>query len=127
MIPFQERKKFRKIMYSKASLVTLFIVLIAAGRGAWGIHQKAVIAETERDIALRSLSDFTSRITELQASLARVKSNQGLESEIRQKYTVARPGEEVVIVVDDIAKKGKNGEAIDSKSLWQQFVSFFGL
>lgn len=125
MIPFQERKKLRKILYSKTSLFVLAVVLLAVGRGAWGVHLKASIAISERDIALRSLSELESRNSELKVSLARLKSGQGIEEEVRQKYTVARAGEEIVVVVDDSAKKGKNSEVASNGSFWQRVVSFF--
>lgn len=126
MIPFQERKKIRKILYSKMSLAVLAVLLFAVGRGAWSIHQKAGIAQAERDIAAHSLSELESRNTELQASLARLKSDRGIEEEVRQKYTVARPGEDVVVVVDEKAKKSENGETSTGESWWQNIVSFFG-
>ncbi len=126
MIPFQERQKFRKIMYSKVSLVVLFVVLIAVGKGSWDIHQKSVIAETERGITERSLLDLESRTRELEVSLTRLKSDQGIEAEIRQKYMVARPGEDVVVVVDDTTKKGKIGDAPNPKSILEQILSLVG-
>lgn len=126
MIPFQERKKIRKILYSKTTLVVLALLVFAVGRGAWGIYQKAEIARSERDIAARSLAELQARTSELQTSLALLKSDKGIEEEVRQKYTVARPGEEVVVVVDDSAKKGKNGEVVETKSFWQQIISIFG-
>ncbi len=112
-------------MYSKVTLGLLLLVLIAVGRGAWDIHQKAVIEVTERDITARALTDLQTRTSELQKSLVDLKSEQGIEATVRQKYTVARTGEEVVVVVDDNEKKGKNGDAVEQKSLWQHFVSFF--
>lgn len=126
MIPFQERKKLRKILYSKASLVVLLGVLFVAGRGVWRIQEKVSVARAERDLAVRSFADIESRTKELQASLARLKSDRGIEEEIRQKFTVALPGEEVVVVVDESAKKGKNGEAVQNQNLWLRIVSFFG-
>ncbi|MBI5400491.1 MAG: hypothetical protein HZB12_00005 [Candidatus Yonathbacteria bacterium] len=126
MIPFQERKKLRKILYSKTSIALLFLALFVAGKGAWSIHQKAQIAISERDISARLLSDLQSRTTELQASLVRLKSDRGIEEEVRQKYTVARPGEEVVVVVDEKAKKSENGAMSTSTSWWREVVSFFG-
>jgi len=125
MIPFQERKKLRKILYSKFTLFVLFVLLIVVGRGAWKIHEKAVVAQTERDIAIRSLDDLGSRTNALQASLVLLKSDHGIESEVRQKYTVALTGEEVVVVVDDNTKKSENGEVVE-KSFWQHITSFFG-
>lgn len=126
MIPFQERKKLRKILYSKVSLLILFGLLFVAGRGVWRIQEKVSVARAERDLAERSFADMQSRTEELQASLARLKSERGIEEEIRQKFTVALPGEEVVVVVDESAKKGKNGDVVQSQNLLLRIVSFFG-
>ena len=125
MIPFQERKKLRKILYSKVSLAVLLVILFAVGQGLWRIQEKVTIARAERDLAARSFADLQSRTEELQASLARLKSDSGIEEEVRQKFTVARPGEEVVVVVDESAKKGKNGEAMEKRSIWEHIQSFF--
>lgn len=126
MIPFQERKKLRKILYSKFTLVVLVGLFFVVGEGAWQVHQKAVVAQTERGIAARSLVELQSRTNELETSLARLKSDKGVEEEIRQKYTVARNGEEVVIVVDENAKKSENGVAPLSESFWQRLAAAFG-
>lgn len=125
MIPFQGRQKLRKILYSKVTLFALAVFVFFVGRGAWNTHEKAQIARSERNIAERSLSELESRASELQASLIRLKSDRGIEEEVRQKYTVARIGEEVVIVVDDSVKKGENGETVAEKGLWSSFVSIF--
>ncbi|MEK7569255.1 MAG: septum formation initiator family protein [Patescibacteria group bacterium] len=125
MIPFQERKKLRKILYSKVSLAVLLVILFAVGQGLWRIQEKVSVARAERDLAARSFADLQSRTEELQASLARLKSDSGIEEEVRQKFTVARPGEEVVVVVDESAKKGKNGEATEARSFWERIQSFF--
>ena len=126
MIPFQERKKIRKILYSKASLVILAVLLFMVADGAWQVYQKARIARDERDRAARSLQDLQARNAELTASLARVQSNEGIEEDVRQKFAVARPGEDVVIVVDDNSKKSENSEASTTVGFWARLVSFLG-
>jgi len=126
VIPFQERKKLRKILYSKISLVILAVMLFFVGKGAWGIHQKAQIAISERNIAQRSLLELEARTVELQASLIRLKSDIGVEEEIRQKYSVVRPGEEVVVIVDDRAKKSENSKVGIGNWILQSIISFFG-
>ncbi|HAT68090.1 MAG: hypothetical protein A2481_02835 [Candidatus Yonathbacteria bacterium RIFOXYC2_FULL_47_9] len=125
MLPFQERKKFRKILYSKASILMLFVGFMLVSRGAWSVHQKAKIARIERDESVRILAELQERNTALEVSLERLKSDKGIEDEVRQKYAVARPGEEVVVVVDESSKKGKNGDEALQKSFWQRFISLF--
>ena len=125
MIPFQERKKIRRILYSKPTLIALALVLIAVINGAWGIHQKAEIAISERDIAKRSLTELEARNAELNVSLERIRSANGKEEIIRQNFSVAKAGEEVVNVVDDSVKKSENGEASATKGFWQRIINFF--
>lgn len=127
MIPFQDRKRIRGFLYSKTSLSVLFLMLLLAGNGVWGIYQKSKTASSERDIALRSLTDLESRTAELQVSLDHLGTARGIEEEVRQKYTVARKGEEVVVVVDDSAKKSKNDMVADEGGFWQKVLSVFGL
>lgn len=125
-MPFQERKKFRQILYSKASIVALFVVFVFVVHGAWNIHKKALIARAESEEALRILKDMEARSEELQESLAELKTSQGFEKELRQKFAVARPGEEVVIVVDEKGKKSENMEESGVKGFWAQILEFFG-
>lgn len=122
---FQERKKIRKILYSKVTLVVLFIILIVASRGAYQIYGKAARARIEREEALSALAEMKIHTTELTENIARLKSDRGIEEEIRQRFTVARPGEEVVVVVDENDKKSKDSEIAGGQSLWARFLSFF--
>lgn len=124
MIPFQERKKFRKVLYSKATLLVLLGVSIFVTRGAWQVYQKAAIARAERVEAERSLAELDARTEGFEASIARLKSEQGIEEEIRQKFTVARPNEEVVVIVDETDKKSKNGEVPREQSFWKKLLNF---
>ena len=127
MQPFQERKKIRKILYSKVTLLVLFIACALVARGAWGIHQKALIAGSERNQALVAQKELQERTGELEASLLRLKSEQGIEEELRQKFTVAQPGESVVVVIDEAEKTGKNTEVGEERSFWSHVVNFFKL
>ncbi|MEK7460146.1 MAG: hypothetical protein AAB628_01200 [Patescibacteria group bacterium] len=126
MIPFQERKKFRQIIYSKASIAVLLVFSVLIAHGAWKVHEKAIIAKAESGEAERTLSEMENRSKELEASLVRLKTDRGIEEEVRQKFAVARPGEEVVVIVDENSKKSKNGEALEEKSFWDSIKSFFG-
>ena len=124
MLPFQERKRFRKILYSKITLAVLFVALIFVARGAWHVYEKAVIAQTEKEEAARKLAELKQHTLDLEESVVGLKSDRGIEEEIRQKFMVARPGEEVVVVVDDGNKKSKNEETSQKQNLWQQILGF---
>ncbi len=40
MIEFESKNKFKKRVYSKLTLLVLFVVFIFIAHGAWGIFQK---------------------------------------------------------------------------------------
>lgn len=127
MQPFQERKKLRKILYSKITLLVLFVACVLVARGAWGVYQKARIADSERNQALKAREELQGRAAELEASLTRLRSDQGVEEELRQKFTVAQPGESVVIVVDETDKTSKNSDTAKEGGFWSRVVDFFKL
>ena len=112
-------------MYSKASILALFVLTIFVARGAWKVHEKALIARTERDESVHALAGIRDRNATLEASLLRLRSGEGIEDEVRQKFSVAGPGEEVVVVVDENDKKGKNRDEALPRSWWQRLISFF--
>jgi len=126
MLPFQERKKVRKVLYSKTMIVVLFIIAVLIARGTWEVYSKAQIARAKRDESSKELKDIQDRNATLEASLAHLKSSSGLEDEIRQKFNVARPDEEVVMVIDENGKKSENDGEMPNQSFWQGLVSFFG-
>ncbi len=122
MIPFQERKKLRKILYAKATLLVLLVALVFVARGTYQVYQKAHIARTEQKEVEKSFEELALHASELEQSVERLKGEQGIEWEIRQKFTVARPGEEVVVIVDESNKKSKNGESEENQSFWQKLL-----
>lgn len=104
----------------------MIIVLVLVGRGAWGVHQKASIARTEHEEAERMLLELQNRTTGLEGSLQTLKSQQGMEAEIRQKFSVAKAGEELVVIVDETNKKGENASTQEEEqSFWGMIKGIF--
>ncbi|MBI3634573.1 MAG: hypothetical protein HY228_03090 [Candidatus Yonathbacteria bacterium] len=125
MLLFQERKKIRRILYSKITLAFLLIVLIFVSRGTWQIYGKAMRARAEKDKAAQELAEIEMHTAELVKNIERLKSERGIEEEIRHRFPVARAGEEVVVVVDENDKKSKDSETVGGQSLWTRFLDFF--
>lgn len=71
---------------------------------------------------------------ELSEKLTNLSTDRGLEEEVRNRYRVARPGEELVIVVDDASQPGDgttNKKALvetqDTETFWSKIRHFIGL
>ncbi len=122
---FQERKKFRKILYSKVTLALLLTALALVSRGTWQIYDKAMRARGEKEKAMQELAEMETHTVELVKNIERLKSDRGVEEEIRRWFPVAHPGEEIVVVIDENDKKGKDDETAGGQSFWARLLSFF--
>ncbi|MEK7662481.1 MAG: hypothetical protein AAB355_03255, partial [Patescibacteria group bacterium] len=109
MIDFQARKKIRRVLYSPFTLIIMIVFLAIFSRAAYFMWQREHEAsdalsnlEKEREILKAKQEALTLRIASL-------KTERGVEAALREKYKVAKDGEEVVVIVD---KKKDSGDII---------------
>ncbi len=86
----------------------------------WGLVGKAQIAVQEAHNAERQYQALEERKATLAANLAALATGRGQDAAIRTAFGVARPGEEVIVVVPPVA-----ATATPPLSWWQKFLSWF--
>lgn len=122
MKDFQQRKKVRRMAASRAAFLALIIVAVLLIRGAYGVFLKE--RETSQDLVKtkESLAAADARSQELTLSIETLKTEQGLEKEIRDRFSVAKSGEEIVLIIDPkVEEKLVQEEA----SLWIRIRDWF--
>lgn len=126
MHEFQEKKKLRKILYSKATLIALFVIIIFIARAVLGVYYKQKISEENLLIANNKITELESREKMLNSEIEWLKTDKGVEEEIRKKFMVGKAGEQVIVIVDE-DRSNKNGEVDNGerKSIWDKFIDFF--
>ncbi len=100
MLEFREKKRFRGILSSKVTIGILVVLVALLGRGVWGIYSKQLIAVENRFEAERELAALAAREQFLESEVNKLTTENGIALEIREKYNVRKPGEEVVVIVD---------------------------
>jgi cell division protein FtsB len=100
-------------------LLFVFLSLLWGVIGLIGKEERARMAAKEAEADLTSLSE---REAKLAASIAELSTERGQEASLREAYGVARPGEEVIIVVSP-----GEGEKLGELPWWRKFLGFFGL
>jgi len=88
------------MFYSKISLVVLAVVVIFLSRAAYGAYQKYALARATLKSAETKLAEIESRQETIRTEINELKTTRGIESELRTKFQVAKPGEEVIIIVE---------------------------
>ncbi|MDO8566795.1 MAG: hypothetical protein Q7R58_01435 [bacterium] len=86
----------------------------------WGLAGKVQIAVDEAHKAQRQYQALEERRATLEANLATMETARGRDVAIRTSFGVARPGEEVIVVVPSETATGT-----PPLSWWQKILSWF--
>ncbi len=75
-----------------------------------------------KNISLQNVEELRLRNEELQNKIVRLSTVSGVEEEIRSKFSVAKEGENVVLVIDN---KNDNASTTTTKKEFWTFISKF--
>lgn len=130
MREFQERRKIRKIFFSIPVIAILLIIAIFLLFSNIKVYKKSKEAIFLSSIVEQELAELEKRKLELESNIAVLQTESGIEEEIRKKFNVQKPGEEVLVIVD----KAEDNAQINSKKgkitgffskIWKAIKSIF--
>ena len=111
MFDFHEKRKIRNLVYSK---VTIAVLLILIGLLSLSVFERFM---TLRDISAKrankevELAALQEREADLSNKVEYLKKGRGVEEELRNRFDVAREGEQVVVIV------GEEEDVVDADTL----------
>ncbi len=100
MLEFYQKRSWRQIFHSPVALVIavgLCLLMANIVYGRYTIEREMV---TRRDEAQLRLDTLKSRQADLEKKVEYLSNDRGIEAEMRRNFDVARPGEQVVIILD---------------------------
>ncbi len=123
MREFQDKKRYRKYIYSRTSLVLLGIAILFFANATWGVYKKSRESAANAFRAENELRRLTDRENLLHNELERLNTDEGIEAEIRSKYSVSKPGENVIVIID----KDKSTTTVEAipEGWWGKFKKLF--
>ncbi len=125
MRDFQRKRKIRKVLYSRGALVVVVLMLVLVSKATISLYSKERESQKNRSRVETELSSLASRKEKLQSDIARLKTREGIETEIREQFQVAKNGEKMVVLVEE---QKQNAEPIGTpggKSLFSRFLDIF--
>ena len=126
-LPRTQKRKIKHIVYSWWTVVTLLFLAFLFATNTWDGYKK--YSESRRNVAglAERLESTKNREGELQAKINYLNSERGLEEEIRDKFNVAKEGEEVVVIVGPEIEKNDDVKKEESlvKGLWSRILDVF--
>ncbi len=124
MREFQERRKLRKIIFSRFTFVLLAIILVFLAYSTVKIYLRSRQAKDVNEMVKKEVEDLKNRKSELEATVKRLQTEAGIEEEIRNKFPVQKQGEKMVMIVEG-ETKSDNLTANSSLGFFQKVWRFF--
>ncbi len=104
MLQFYQKRTLRAWLHSPLALGILAIIILfmmSVVYQRYSIEQDMVARRMEAAVQLQQLED---RRAELEKKVEYLSNERGIEAEMRRNFDVARPGEQVVIILDEEKK-----------------------
>jgi len=124
MFEYQEKRRIKRILYSKPAIVILLVLILLLANAVWGVYEKARGTGIKKAEIKRELDELAKRREELKREIDRLSTVRGIESELRSKFNVARAGEGVIVIVESGENEDEVKQTADTR-FWSKFLSWF--
>lgn len=104
MAEFNRRNKYN-FWHSPLVLIVLFCVLILFIYNIIGLIEKERQTTEKKNIILSNIETLRNREKTLSNDIEKLKTEEGVEETIRDKYQVVKEGEKMVVIVDEEQKE----------------------
>jgi len=101
MLRFYQKKSLWYFARSTTGIILLIIVCILLSRSVWARYEAEQKMSERRAEAESQVAALELRKASLEERVEYLSNERGIEAEMRRNFDVAKPGEEVVIIVDD--------------------------
>lgn len=138
MLEFQAKRRAQRLLYSTGSIVLLLLLIGFLVKSVVGAYDKKRRSDIELARTQLAYENLTKERESLSRNVVFLKTEEGIDAELRSKYRLVRPGEAVAVIVDDdMASVAPVAAGIDpdststasvlvsSNGLWSRILNFF--
>ena len=113
------RKKNSNFWYSPLVLMVLFCVLVLFAYNIVGLTEKERETSKKKELILSQIDTLRTRQASLSNDINKLKTDEGIEETIRDKYQVVKEGEKMVTIVDqNKSTDSQTVEEVKDHSFW---------
>lgn len=100
MKEYQQKYVVRTILYSRVTMVILFLLLILFIRTIIDLNDKRISASNLREESSAERKDLEEKVAKANEKVETIKTERGFETYVRTTYPVVQKGEGVIVVYD---------------------------
>ncbi len=122
----QSKNSLNKIIYSKVMVLILLIFLALLSYSVFSLYKKRNEALTKAHAAQAELDRVKDKQSQIDSSLDKLSTPEGIEDAIRDKFQVVKDGEELIVVTDPNHNETSEKEEV-KQTFWDKIKEFFGV
>ncbi len=101
MREYQQKHMVRTLVYSRVTLVVLFLLIVLLLRSIMELNDKRVEVTKIRNDSAKERDELQKKVDTAQAQTDLISTQRGFEAYIRTTYPVVKKGEGVIVIYDD--------------------------
>ena len=101
MREYQQKHMIRTLVYSRVTLVVLFLLIVLLLRSIMELNSKRIDVVKLRNDSLKEREELQKKVEKAQKETDFISTQRGLEAYIRTTYPVVKNGEGVIVIYDD--------------------------
>lgn len=94
------RKNKHSFWHSPLFLIVMFFIVILFSYNIIGLIEKERETTKKKDLILSNIETLRAREESLSKDIEKLKTEEGIEETIRDKYQVVKEGEKMVVIID---------------------------
>ena len=101
MREYQHKHMIRTLVYSRVTLVILFLLIILLLRSIMELNDKRLDVAKLRDDSVKERGELQKKVDTAQKQTDLIQTERGFENYVRTTYPVVKKGEGVIVIYDD--------------------------
>jgi hypothetical protein len=101
MREYQQKHMFRTLVYSRVTLVILFLLIVLLLRSIVELNTKRVDVAKLRDDSKKERDGLQQKVEKARKETDLIGTQRGFEAYVRTTYPVVKQGEGVIVIYDD--------------------------
>lgn len=122
MREYQQKHQMRSILYSRVTIVILFLLCILLLRSIVELNNKRIEVSRLRAESLAERQDLEMKVKRAEEKNDALSTQRGFESYVRTTYPVVKEGEGVIVIYDE--NKNSVAEVKSDMTIWEHTKVF---
>ena len=123
MREYQQKHMVRTLLYSRVTIVILFLVCVLLLRSIMELNDKRMETAKLRNDSLTERRELEDKVAKAQAKNDAIATPRGFETYVRTTYPVVKEGEGVIVIYDDA--KSPVSSVRENVTIWEHCILFW--